>query len=212
MFLGVKQIDSADSKYNGRLVVKKDLAWGKYIQANGITQSGGVAYQIWKTTLGRIKKLDSIEINKVLILGLGGGSISKIVRKNWPNAGITGVEIDKLMVDLGKKYLDLEKSVVKIVIGDAYKFVIDQIKKKNKYDLVCVDVYLGSEFPKKFEEDKFLKSITKILSSGGGVVFNRLYYDEKRTQAVKFGDKLEKIFNKVDFVYPEANLMYICRK
>ena len=31
-----------------------------------------------------------------------------------------------------------------------------------------------------------------------------------RTEAVKFGNKLEKIFSKVDWFYPQANLMFIC--
>jgi spermidine synthase len=134
-------------------------------------------------------------------LGLGGGTVAKLANKYWPKSEIDGVEIDSVMVELGKKYLGLSNT--KVVIQDAYEFI-----KKNKeiYDLVIVDLYVGDKFPKKFEEESFLKLLTKNKL----VILNRLYFGEKRKEAVKFGNKLEKIFKKVDWVYPQANLMFFC--
>jgi len=48
------------------------------------------------------------------------------------------------------------------------------------------------------------------LVGDGVAVFNRLYYDQKRAEAVNFLSKLEKIFPRVTALYPEANVMYLC--
>ncbi|OGM05772.1 hypothetical protein A2125_01140 [Candidatus Woesebacteria bacterium GWB1_43_5] len=216
---GTKVLAEMDSPINGHIVVKRDLAWGTYIQASGLTQSGGVVYAAWKSVLRKIRN-SNIEIRNCITLGLGGGSIAKIVRKNWPKAKITGVEIDPIMVELGKRYIGLDKSGVKIVIGDAYKYItqISNVKtqkhnsklKAEKFDLVCIDLYCGDKFPKKFGDKDFLRLVLGLLTPGGIAVFNRLYYGEKRPEAVKFGNKLEKFFARVEWFYPEANLMFLC--
>lgn len=196
--LGTKILEERKSYFNGNIKVVRTLGFGTYIQVNNLTQSGGVVELIWKETLRKIKKE---KINKVLVLGLGGGTAAKLVKKYWPESEITGVEIDPVMVELGEKYLG--PSNIKVIIHDAYEFI-----KKNKeiYDLVIVDLYVGDKFPKKFEEESFLELLTKNKL----VIFNRLYFGRKRKEAVKFGNKLEKIFSKVNWFYPQANLMFIC--
>ena len=188
------------SKFNGSIKVVRSLGFGTYIQVNNLTQSGGVVESIWKQTLKRINH-QSLTINHCLILGLGGGTVAKLVRKYWPESKITGVEIDPVMVELGTRYLALDTSKTKIVISDAYDF------DSSGFDFVIVDIYCGDNFPKKFEKEEFLKKLTQNKL----VIFNRLYFGEKRKEAVKFGNKLEKIFSKVEWFYPQANLMFICR-
>jgi len=160
-------------------------------------------------TLKKVKS-EKFKIKSCLILGLGGGTAAKIAKSLWPEAEITGVEIDPIMVELGIRYLSLEVSGVKVVIGDALE-ISEKLKvKSEKFDLILVDMYLGDKFPEKFEDTTFLKLILKLLTSNGLVVFNRLYYGEKRPEAVKFGEKLKKVFPTVEYFYPQANLMFLC--
>lgn len=206
--LGVKQVEKVNSPINGELVVLKDFAWGTYIKAGGVTQSGGVAKLVWTTSLTTVAK-NQEKVTSCLILGLGGGSIVAIVKSLWPECSVTGVDIDPVIVGLGERYLGLDKLKTTIVIGDSFDFVT---KTSSKFDLICVDMYVGHEFPIQFGSDIFLKRIHKLLTSGGVVVFNRLFFGGNRSQAVKFGDKLEKLFKGgVQRVYPEANIMFICR-
>jgi spermidine synthase len=197
--LGTKILEERKSKFGGDIKVVRTLGFGTYIQVNNLTQSGGIVEAFWNETLRKIKKE---KVNKVLILGLGGGTVAKLSKKYWPEAEIVGVEIDPLMVELGRKYLGLKNA--KVIIQDAYEFIKNS---KEIYDLVIMDLYIGDEFPKKFEEENFLKLLTKNKL----VVFNRLYFGERRKEAVKFGNKLEKIFPKVEWFYPQSNLMFICR-
>jgi len=150
-------------------------------------------------------------VKECLILGLGGGGIAKIVRKNWPQTKIVGVDIDPIIVDLGKKYLGLDKLGVEIIIQDAFVFLTsDQSPITNHYDLVCIDMYVGDKVPEKFEIEDYIHLVGRLLARDGVVVFNRLYYAEKRKEAEEFHRKLIHIFKKVRPVYPEANVMYVC--
>ena len=209
--IGTKKLEEKRSKFNGNLRVVKTLGMGTYIQSNGLTQSGGIVETIWKQTLRQLKGKRQ-EIKEVLILGLGGGTVAKLIQKKRPEAKITGVEIDPIMIELGKKYLGLD-SEIEIKIGDAKEYFSQISDSKFKfYDLIIVDLYNGDQFPKQFETDEFIECVKRNLAASGIAVFNRLYYGGKRPEAVKFGRKLEKFFPKVTWHYPEANLMFLCSK
>ncbi len=207
--IGTKILEERKSKYNGNLRVVKTFGMGTYIQSEGLTQSGGIVETIWKQTVNGLKVKEQ-KISKILVLGLGGGTVAKILKKKYKRAKITGVEVDPIMVELGKKYLDLEKSGVDIKVTDAKKFLTKKLSSMSKYDLVIVDLYNGDVFPKEFEEEKYINNIKNVLNDGGTVIFNRLYFGDKRPESVKFGKVLEKTFLEVDWFYPEANLMFIC--
>ncbi|HWA52099.1 MAG TPA: fused MFS/spermidine synthase [Patescibacteria group bacterium] len=186
--------------------VIKDFAWGTYIQSGGLTQSGGIVTKIWKETLKKVIDIKPVAEN-ILILGLGGGSAAKLVSQYWVNSKITGVDINKKIVELGKKYLKLDENSIGIQIQDAYGFILTTDKK---YDLILVDLYNGDKFPEEFESEKFIKSVKSKLTKGGIVVFNRLYGADRRTQSMKFGRVLEKYFKKVDYIIPMANVDFVC--
>lgn len=206
LLTGTRILEKTHSKYNGDITVVRDFTWGTYIKVGGLTQSGGILTQVWKETLEKVLNIKP-HINRCLILGLGGGSVAKLVSSYWVGAYIVGVDIDPKMVDFGKKYLGLNKTSIQTVIGDALSFVNNE---KQKYDLILIDLYCGEKFPEKFEKDEFIKRVKELLNKNGIAVFNRLYGSERRLESMRFGRRLEKIFRKVDYVYPQANLDLIC--
>lgn len=207
--IGTKVLAEKTSEFNGKLKVVRTWGMGTYIQAEGLTQSGGIVETIWKQTLHKIKNSKS-EIKNCLILGLGGGTVVKILKKNWPNTEIVGVDIDIEIVELGKKYLGLDEKDVKIEIKDAEKLIPHP--RGEVFDLIIVDLYNGDVFPEKFENTPFLKGVQKILSKNGVAVFNRLYYKNKKNEAEKFGTKLKTVFSLVESFRPVSNLMFLCSK
>ena len=207
MFIGNKVIKTVNSNINGKVEVIKSLAFGTYISVGGLTQSGGIVYEIWKKTLKKVKRQKKV-INNCLILGLGGGSVSILVKKFWLNVKIVGVEIDPVMVSLGKEFLDLKD--VDIKLNDAYDFCLKTSKLNEKYDLVIVDLYVGDKFPDKFSYLKFINLTRNIVSKEGIIVFNKLYYREKRKESLNFAKKVEEVYENVEYFHPEANLMLIC--
>lgn len=201
---GSVTLTSVDSPINGTLTVKWDAFAGYQILGGGLWQVGGPVEDIWRVVLRTINNEGFVPKN-CLILGLGGGTIAKLVRKNWSDVIITGVDIDPVIVDLGKKYMNLNKLGVDIHISDAATF-----KSNQKYDLICVDMYVGDKFPEKFEQSGFLQSVRELLSKNGKVIFNRLYYGTKRKDADLFEKKLKTIYPIVKAHYPEVSALYEC--
>lgn len=205
---GTKILEEVDSPINGKLTVVRDLVFGVYIKGGGLPQSGGLAEKIWKITLKKIK--NQLKVNKCLIVGMGGGGIAKLVRQYWPDSEITGVDIDPVMVELGRKYLNLDQAGAKVVIADAYDYMVDTYKKNKKYDLICIDVYVQRLVPQKFNSEDFIELIKKALTTEGLAIFNRLYGKEDKEDVESLHRKLIHAFKKVRPVYPEANVMYVC--
>jgi len=206
---GTRILEEIESPINGKLTVVSDLAWGVHIKGGGLTQSGGVAEKVWHTSLKEAKKIKK-NVKACLVLGLGGGGVLRAIKRFWPKSVITGVEIDPIMIKLGTKHMKLEESGAEIVIGDAMKFVKEQIEKKKKYDLILIDMYVGDTIPGKFVTPAFYTLIKKLLEKDGTTVVNRLYYGEKRKLSDKTLQDLKDIFSKIIPVYPEANVMFIC--
>jgi len=196
--LGTTILEERKSKYNGDLKVIRTLGLGTYIQAGNLTQSGGIIESMWRSTLKKVIRKEE-RVKSVLILGLGGGTIIKLIHKNLPEAKITGVDIDKEIVELGMKYLKLDERLVDIKISDADH-------DYGKFDLVIVDLYIGDKFPKKFESEEFLRRMAKNKL----VIFNRLYYKDKKFEVENFGKKLKKVFTNVEEYSPLVNIMYLC--
>lgn len=207
---GIKVLEEITSPINGKLEVVRDIFFGIYIKGGGLPQSGGLALKIWVRPLKKVKKLKP-EVENILILGLGGGGIVKKIRSFWPDSKITGVEIDPIMIDLGKRYLDLNDEDLDIQKIDAMRFVGNSIKEKKKYDVVLVDMYIKDQVPKKFDNTEFARSIKKILKNNGIAVFNRLSGGRKE-EVNEFHQKLKKVFPEIQRVFPEANIMFICNK
>lgn len=194
-----------NSPINAQIEVVKDL-FGTSIKVDNLTQSGNLIETIWKKTLKKIHKQNP-DYKNCLILGLGGGSTAKLVRQTWTDIKIVGVDIDPVMVDLGKKYLKLGEQEVDIKILDAYEFIQ---KSKQKYDLILVDLYQGRSVPEQFSTEKFATLIKHTTYNNSTVIFNRLYSGQTRSDAVKFLKILEKVFDSVDPVYPLANVLFVC--
>lgn len=213
---GTKVLEEVESPINGKITVLKSLAFGTHFQVGGLTQSGGLVYEVWKTALKKVKS-QKFQIKSCLILGLGGGSAALLVRRFWPIAEITGVDIDPTMIELGKKYLNLEGTRAGAIEADAAEYCDKEatlLRKsyggQGKYDLILVDIYVGDESPKHVQTEEFVRNVEALLEEEGIAVFNRLYYGEKRPEAEKFGKKLEKVFSNVSPIYPEANVMFVC--
>lgn len=216
-FLGGEVLERVHSEINGEIVVAENLLDGKELRIGGVTQSGGLVEKLWK----EIFNYKFLIINqfknsnfKCLILGLGGGNAAKLVAEKWPGCKIVGVEIDPVVVKMGRKYFGLgEIKNLETVIGDAIKVISDKryVISKN-YDLILVDLYLGKDYPKAAESKEFLQALKNILSRRGLVVINRLYYTSSfQKEAESFLLKVKEIFPNVEIKKAVTNLLIFAR-
>ena len=172
MFLFPKLVEQKQSEINGTIQVYK--LWGKYsLRVDNLTQSGGLVKDIWQKALQAIKQYQPSPVKTCLILGLGGGTAAALVNRFWPQALITAIELDPVMIKLGKKYLNLgQVKHLKIINADAFSAIKHL---KINFDLILVDLYHGQTIPSQALKPAFLNQLKRLKSPQGVIIFNFLY-------------------------------------
>jgi spermidine synthase len=207
----LKVVAEVISPLNGILLVTTNPLLGtNIITPEKTVESGVFLEKVWEQSLKNIQK--GLDVKKCLILGFGGGSAAKAVLQLWPNAKITGVEFDHLMIELGKKYLDMPENSVEIIVDDAYSYINYHTSKNLLYSLILVDLFIGGDVPSKFENADFVKKLDILLAYNGFVVFNRINTKEKKRNIAFFKSKVLQIFKNIGNFHYKNNLFIICPK
>lgn len=144
------------SPYNTDIRVVEEWG-GRKLLVNGSRQSGPYIRGLWQKAF-RAFRLDEItNLTRILVLGLGGGTVIEMLRKRYPTAIITAVDIDPVMIAIAKQYFGIGTLPrVRLICADAKTFV----KKPTKpFDLVIVDVFFGRHIPGFVETKQFWKAI-----------------------------------------------------
>ncbi len=126
---------------------------------------------------------------RVLIVGLGGGSMVHFLKHHDPDLRVDVVEIDPVVVKIAEVYFGVSSGgKVRILVRDASKYLTTS---KERYDVIYMDAFLKpsgktdiSGVPLRLKTVQFFKSVQKRLKPGGVVVFNvHVYDDTKETVA-----------------------------
>jgi len=148
------------------VVVREDGR--KVLRVGGVIQSVDVdeTYQpdIWDVML------PSERPGRVLILGLGGGTMAALLTKRWGEVPIVGVERDPVVVWLARTEFGLDAlEHVQIVTEDAFLFVR---RCEQRFDAICVDLYTAGKMAHGVLDPSFLRDVTALLTPDGMVMFN----------------------------------------
>jgi spermidine synthase len=107
---------------------------------------------------------------KILMLGLGGGSISTYLGRFMPEAAITTVEIDPGVITAAKTYFGLrETERMRYHAGDGRVFLN---RNSELYDLILLDAYRGGYVPFHLLTREFYTLVKQRLTPGGAAAFN----------------------------------------
>lgn len=214
MFLFPKTIEKRNSKVSGTIEVVKHF--GRLsITAGGYTQSGGLVHTIWEHVLRQIAAEGKNDPTRCLILGLGAGSAAMVTSQLWPNAEIVGIEIDPVMISLGKKYFSLKRLFnLTIVNVDAVAWVIEQTTRPVSigYDLMLVDLYIGGSPPEGSLQHRFLRGIRRLLTDDGQAIYNLLITSRKPVKVWEFRKLLNTEFERVKRLPSPANALFSVHK
>lgn len=113
------------------------------------------------------KMVPEHKLGTALILGLGAGTVAKLLLEKNPEIKITGVDNEPEMISLAGKNLD--SSNVTYVLEDAFEFVK---RSEEKFDYICVDLYQGGLFPVRCLQYEFATKLREMLTKGGVLVYN----------------------------------------
>ena len=195
-----------DSPFSGKIQLIKYS--GSYkIVAGDLLQSGSIIKNLWQKPLKFLKKKNS-HIHRILVLGLGGGTIIPLLTKKWPQAQITAVEIDPIMIKLAKQYFELDHyPQVKPIEADAFNFIKNL---KEQYDLVIVDLFCGNSISATLYSPKFIRDLKKITKPTGFLLINHLFFGEYKIAAEKLITTIDKEFKTINLIRNLSNIFLLC--
>jgi spermidine synthase len=110
------------------------------------------------------------EPRRILMVGLGGGSLSTYLARFLPEATIETVELDPGVIAAAKQYFGIrETSRVRYFDGDGRVFLT---RGNESYDLIVLDAFLGGYIPFHLLTREFYELVKRRLTPGGAAVFN----------------------------------------
>jgi spermidine synthase len=137
------------------------------------------------------------EPERILVAGLGGGSIPMTLADLFPNASIDIVEIDQAVFNVAKEYFFFEESDrMNVTVADARVFVKRAGIQGSQYDYIVLDAFTGDYIPEHLLTREFLQEVQEILAPDGVLVANTFstsrFYDH---ESVTYHDVYGEFFN-----------------
>ncbi len=131
---------------------------------------------------------------KILIIGLGGGTLSNTFYQLYPDSEIINVELDEAVTKVARQYFGyFENEKIMTAHQDGRIFVKRAGFKKQQFDLIILDAFNGDYIPEHLLTKEFLTEIKAVLSDDGVLAANtfstsQLYQHESATYHAVFGD------------------------
>jgi len=155
------------SKHSGVL----ELTWynGKQVLN---TKNANYSYgSLQKILAYSLSKINLKQVDNVLLLGLGAGSVVQSLREDFQfKKHITAIELDDVIIKIAKEtYGIIADDTIEIICTDASTFVQNY---STDFDLIIIDLFIDCEVPEQFYKQEFIENIKKIITTKGYFIFN----------------------------------------
>ncbi|MBY0461845.1 MAG: methyltransferase domain-containing protein [Alphaproteobacteria bacterium] len=143
-------------------------------------------------------------LQKVLLLGLGGGSFLTYMNNYFSTTYIDAVDINPVMFEIIEKFRKFDARINKFICEDAFKYIENV---KGSYDLIYCDVYADKPLTAEKYKD-FFKKLKEHLDEGGVFVWNAYVPEISRVIV----EDMFKNFQNVTATITEDgfNIVFIC--
>ena len=170
---GYKILHTKDSQYHRIAVVEDDTS--RYLRFDSSFQSGMYVDDPFRT---RFVYSDYLELSfayraqtqRILYVGLGGGSAPKRTWRDFPGVRIDVVELDPEVVDIAYTFFELPRDPrLAVEVEDGRRYVSSH---KGPWDVIVVDAFYSDSIPFHLATREFLELARSRLTPGGLVVTN----------------------------------------
>jgi spermidine synthase len=130
---------------------------------------------------------------RVLVIGLGGGTLPDALQRLYPDVDMDVVEVDAAVIRVAQKYFDFRPGPnVHVFEEDGRVFVKRAGRTGAKYDLVLLDAFDHEYIPEHMLTREFLQEVKAVMQPDGVLAANtfsnsRLYAHESATYEAVFG-------------------------
>ena len=155
------------SKFSGWL----EITWlngKKLLNSKNTNYSYGSLQKVLRYGLSEVKFRPD---DKVLLLGMGGGSIIKVLREEYKHKGqIAAVEIDPVVIEVAEKEFGIRAlKDLKIIHADALSYVQNT---NESFKLIIIDLFIDKNVPEECFSVDFWEKISKLSEPKAQIIFN----------------------------------------
>jgi len=157
---------------------------------------------------------DESRVRSLCLIGLAGGTISKLYSRAYGPILIDGVELDPAIIAVGRRYFAMNEPNLNVVTQDGRAFLA-RLPAGQRYDVIAVDAFRPPYIPFHLATREFFELCRAHLSERGVVAINaiRVRDDERMVQAL--ASTMKAVFPSVFIVdepdtgFPTANSLVI---
>ena len=117
---------------------------------------------------------------RVLVLGLGAGTLARDLKFAFPGASVVGVEIDPEVIALGRRWFALP-ATTDVVAEDGRQYLNRPVGQR--FDLILIDAFAGAYLPFQLATRESFQRADAWLAPGGAVAVNVLSVGDHRQLA-----------------------------
>ncbi len=202
-------VEELESQYSG--VINVSYHRGTYkLSTHHVIYSFGKYYTSFSIPFKTLQ-IHHLPLKSVLVLGLGIGSVINLLEANDSIEKIDAVEIDEVVIDCSKKYLQSKhKSKINYFAEDVLTF----LKQADllQYDLVLFDVFIDDQTPMECLDVSFLAKLKSTVKPEGILLFSKLHEStHSKIENTQFSFSFQLVFNESYTIATPGNLIYCWR-
>lgn len=108
-------------------------------------------------------------VTDMAIVGLAAGTTAKDASAAFPDIQIDGIEIDPVIVEVGREYFDMNEPNLNVIVQDG-RWALKNSQKQ--YDIISIDAYRPPYIPYSMTSREFFQIVYDHLKENGVMVIN----------------------------------------
>lgn len=150
--------------------------------------------------------LPDVRPHRALILGLGGGTLARLLQARWGGVSIVGVDDDEDVLGMAMELGWLPRDAgLEVVRFDAFAYVQ---ACHQRFDYVAVDLFRGERLERRTLGKPFLHQVRSLLEPHGRLTIN-LFSDRRTTERIA---RIAAIFEVRDQRWVGGNVIVHARR
>ncbi|PCJ16313.1 MAG: SAM-dependent methyltransferase [Gammaproteobacteria bacterium] len=183
---------------DGTLYEVRQAGHSRRLYTNGVfhsqfSASNPITGSVWDLLLLPAFFQPQERLKRILVLGVGGGTVIRQLLHFFEPQQIIGIEICRHHIDIARRYFGVTDRSVQLIKADAIQWVNDF--QGEKFDLVIEDIFSGeNNDPERViaPNQKWINQLLNLTTRQGMVVMNHARDKDFKTSAALSSVTLQK--------------------
>lgn len=151
-------------------------------------------------------------VKRVLVVGIGGGSIPMAIREKYPDVMVDAVELDQEVINVAERFFNFNPNneLLRVFAEDGRVHIRRAIREGVKFDVVMLDAFDKDYIPEHMATAEFLMQVKSALTPNG-ILMSNTY---KKTGFAKYEEATyQHVFGSVyESAIPNGNRIIFAGK